>query len=79
MGVGWSPGHLSVLACERKMLLFSLPGHSWDHTGWIELCTALISMTVQMGWVSSEGRQGGLGQLEHPSIPSTSVVMCLPV
>lgn len=58
-------GHLCVcafiLAPESKLLLSSLPGRSWDRTGWIELCIALISTTAQTGWVSTEPLRGTLG------------------
>lgn len=58
-------GHLCVcaliLAHESESLPFSLPGHSWDRTGWIEPCIALISTTVQTGWVSTEPLQGTSG------------------
>lgn len=79
-------GHLCIslfLDHERKMLLFSLPGHSWDRMGWIELRIALISTTAQTVWVSTEGPARdigvGWGSSSIPPVTSTSVVIRLPV
>lgn len=76
MHVGWAPVHLFILARERKMLLFFLPGHSWDHTGWIEPCIALISTTVQMGWVSTEPLQGTSGWAGAARTSPQSLALC---
>lgn len=40
---------LSFVAHDRKLLLLSPPGHSWDHMGWIEPRTASTSTSVQTG------------------------------
>lgn len=74
---GWARVPLLFLAWDRKLLLLSPAGRSWDRMGWIEPCTALTSTTVQTGWVSTGASRVGWDTSNVPSVPRACARMCL--